>query len=136
MNIIQTKIPDVTQRNISDNKEILANSILQNVYPLFDEVYQAKKSQNTDLKKKITEGREKLGQEKETMQQLVKEYKKEQKISKILERVEKLVKAGLSYDSTLKHEMVIMLKILHKLPSEKLDQQLAKTMQILNKRFS
>jgi multidrug resistance efflux pump len=136
MNIIETSIPDVTKENIQKNKEIIANNIIENVYPLFDEVYKAKVHQAVDLKKKIKLGKNQLRSEKEQMQKLVQAYKKEQKISKMLDRIEKLVQSGLTYDGTMKNETVILLKILDKLPEEKLDQQLAKTMNILNKRFS
>ena len=136
MNIIETNIPDVTKHNVSRNKEAIADSIIQNVYPLFDEVYQAKLGQVVQLRNKIKSGREQIRNEKETMQQLMTAYKKEKKISKVLERIEKLVQAGLTYDGTMKHETVILLKIIDKLPEEKLNQQLAKTIQILNKRFS
>ena len=136
MNIIETSVPDVTKHNISLNKEKIAESIIQNVYPLFDEVYQAKLDTVFQLKNRIKTGREKISTEKETMQQLMTAYRKEKKITKILERIEKLVQSGLTYDNTLRHETVIILKIIDKLPEEKLDYQLTKTMQILNKRFS
>lgn len=136
MKIIETNIPDVTESNIDVNKEIIADSIIENVYPLFDEVYQAKESQIYNLRRKIKSGRKKMKNEKETMEQLMREFKKEKKIAKILERIDKLVKSGLTYDTAMKHETVILLKIIDKLPEDKLDQQLAKTMQILSKRFS
>lgn len=136
MNIIETSVPDVTKHNISKNKETIADSIIENVYPLFDEVYQAKLDRVVQLQNRIKTGRKKLKNEKETMQQLLSAYHKEKKISKILERIEKLIKAGLAYDGTMKHETVILLKIIDKLPIEKLNQQLSKTIQILNKRFS
>jgi hypothetical protein len=136
MNIIETNIPDVTESNISENKEVIADSIIENVYPLFDEVYQAKSAQVFDLKNRIKTGKNQMKKEKETMQQLMTEYKKEKKIAKILERIDKLVKSGLTYDTAMRHETVILLKIIDKLPENKLDHQLAKTMQILNKRFS
>jgi len=136
MNIIETRIPDVTKRNVSTNKRVIADNIIQNVYPLFDEVYQARMEQVVQLRNKIKTSKGNMRSEKETMQQLMVSYKKEKKITKILERIEKLVKSGLTYDSTLKHETVILLKIIDKLPEEKLNQQLSKTIQILNKRFS
>ena len=136
MNIVETSIPDVTKSNISSNKEAIADSIIHNVYPLFDEVYNAKLEQVIQLRNQIKTKKSHMRNEKETMQQLIHAYKKEKKVSKILERIEKLVQAGLTQDSTLKHETVILLKIIDKLPVEKLDQQLAKTIQILNKRFS
>lgn len=136
MNIIETKIPDVTKRNISTNKELIADSIIKNVYPLFDEVHQVKLDQVVKLRNKIKTGRAQIRTEKETMEKLMVSYKKEKKVTKVLERIEKLVQAGLTHDGTMKHETVILLKIIDKLPEEKLNHQLSKTMQILNKRFS
>jgi predicted Holliday junction resolvase-like endonuclease len=136
MNIIETSIPDVTKHNINKHKEVIADNIIQNVYPLFDEVYQAKLEQVAQLKNKIKSGKREMGTQKETMQQLLRGYRKEKKVSKLLERIEKLVQSGLTYDGTMKHEMVILLKIVDKLPEDKLDFQMSKTIQILNKRFS
>jgi len=136
MNITETRIPDVTKHNISNNKENIADNIIQNVYPLFDEIYNAKMEQVIQLRNKIKTGRAKILDEKETMQQLMIAYKKEKKVTKVLERIEKLVQAGLTHDGTMKNETVILLKIIDKLPEEKLNLQLSKTMQILNKRFS
>jgi predicted Holliday junction resolvase-like endonuclease len=136
MNIVETSIPDVTKYNVNKSKEVIADSIIQNVYPLFDEVYQAKLDQVTSLRNKITSGKKNMGTQKETMQQLLHQYRKEKKVSKLLERIEKLVQSGLTYDGTMKHEMVILLKIIDKLPEDKIDFQMSKTMQILNKRFS
>jgi len=60
MNIIETDIPDTTRHNISENKEIIANSIINNVYPLFDEVYHAKINQVVQLKNKIKTSKENM----------------------------------------------------------------------------
>lgn len=136
MIIVETQTPDVTKFNISNNKEVIADNIIQNVYPLFDEVYQAKLDKVMQLKRRITSGKEKMKTEKETMQQLVAAYNKEKMISQVLDRIEKLVSAGLTHDGTMKHETVILLKIIDKLPKDKLQFQLAKTMKILNKRFA
>lgn len=136
MNIIETNVPDITHKNIDRNKEFIADSIIQNVYPLFDEVYQAKMSRIFYLRNQIKTKKTQMKTEKETMQQLMIAYKREKKISRLLERIDKLVQAGLTYDGNMKHEIVILLKIVDKLPSDKLDLQLNKTMQILSKRFS
>jgi hypothetical protein len=136
MKITETDIQDVTHKNIAENKQLIADSVIENLYPLFDEVYQAKMSQVFQLRNKVKAKQKQMHTEKETMQKLMAAYQKEKKISKLLERIEKLVQAGLTYDGTMKHEIVILLKIIDKLPSDKLDQQLNKTMQILSKRFS
>jgi len=136
MNIVETDIPDVTRSNIDESKKIIADNIIKNVYPLFDEVYTAKLNEKLDLKKKLIAVKDILKSEKETFDDLIIEYKKTKKISQILERVKALVSSGLLYDGQLKHETVILLKILDKLPEDKLNQQLNKTIQILNKRFA
>lgn len=136
MNIIETSIPDVTIENLNQNKILIADNIIKNVYPLFDEVYQAKLERVIELRNDVKGGKLKMKSEKDTMEKLIYAYKKEKQISKILERIKKLISAGLTYDPSLKHETVILLKILDKLPREKLDQQFSKVSQLLTKRFS
>jgi len=136
MNLVETRIPDVTKTNIDRSKEIIANNIIKNVFPLFDEVYTAKVNEKNNLKKKLIYVKDVLQAEKESFDKLIIEYNKAKKISQILERIKTLVSSGLLYDGQLKHETVILLKILDKLPEDKLNQQLNKTIQILNKRFA
>jgi hypothetical protein len=64
------------------------------------------------------------------------EYKRQKRVSKLLQRLEKLVSSGLVYDGTLKHETVILLKILPKLSNEQIDDHLRKTLQVIKKRFA
>jgi len=136
MNIIETKIPDVSETNIDKSKEILADSIIKNVYPLFDGVYTEKLNSVGILKSKIKNKKREIRNEKETVEKMMTEYNRKKKISKVLDRLDSLIESGLIYDGTMKHETVILLKIIDKLPIEKLNEQLAKTMQLLNKRFS
>ncbi len=136
MNIIETEIPDVTGDNILLSKRILADNIIKNVYPLFDSVYTEKLEASTSIKGMIKNKRSELKVEKETIERLMVEFKRKKKVSLLLDRLDKLVESGLTYDGTLKHETVILLKIIDKLPADKLDQQLATTMQMINKRFS
>jgi hypothetical protein len=136
MNITETNIPDVTIDNIPLSKRILADNIIKNVYPLFDGVYTEKLDVIGRLKSQLKVRKTELHSQKESMQQTMAEYTRKKKISKLLDRVEQLVESGLVYDGTLKHETVILLKIIDKLSSENLDQQLSKTIQMINKRFS
>lgn len=136
MNIIETKIPDVTLENIETSKKILAENVIENVYPLFDNVYSEKLGAIQGLKGQINSKKKDLKNRKESIENLMGEYARKKKISKLLYRIEQLVNSGLIYDGTLKHETVILLKIIEKLPPDKLDQQLAKTVQIISKRFS
>jgi hypothetical protein len=136
MNITYTKIPDVTKNNIDESKEILANNIIENVYPLFDDVNKGKEKEAIKYKDNLSKLRSVLKYEKDKLSGLIVRYSKAKKISKILDRVQAMVDSGLMNDGSLRHETTILLKILEKLPSEKLDEQLNKTMSILNKRFA
>lgn len=135
MNIIETKIPDVTSEEINQSKIILADSIIRDVYPLFDEVYSAKVNELNKLKNQMKNKRLKLKEQKNSIEHRIGEYKKTKKVSKLLEKIERLIEYGITYDGTMKHETVILLKIIDKLPSDKVDFQLRKTSQIINKRF-
>ena len=136
MDITETTIPDVTQDNIIQSKKILVDSIIKNVYPLFDEVYSEKLDIVRVLKAQIKSKKNELKVQKESIEHSMVEYKRKQKTAKLLDRLDRLVESGLAYDGTLKHETIILLKIVDKLPSEKLDQQLSKTIQMIQKRFS
>jgi len=136
MNIKITNIPDVTSENINYSKQIIAENIIKNVYPLFDEVFNAKRSRIQELKNTLKQRKISLTNQKRTIEELMVQYKRTKKVSNVLDRVGKLVQLGVGYDGSMKHETVILLKIIDKLPEEKLDQQLSKTMGIISKRFS
>jgi len=136
MKIITTKIPDVTTETIDQSKVVLADNIIQNVYPLFDEVYQGKLSYINDIKKSLNQKKSELNKKKENLEQLMTEYSREKKISKLLSRIEKLVDSGLVYDGAIKSQTIVLLKVINKLTNEKLDHHLTETMQIIRKRFS
>jgi len=135
MKIIQTTIPDVTKESIDHSKVVLADNIIQNVYPLFDEVYQGKIGHTSKMKKDLKEKKEIVRGKKEQLEQLMSEYEREKKISKLLSRIEKLVDSGLVYDGSLKSQTVILLKVINKLSNDKLDHHLTETLQVIRKRF-
>lgn len=134
--IVTTKVPDITVDNLDESKVILADNIVENVYPLFKDIYTEKRKEVTDLKDALSIQNKKINSSKVRIEELSKEYKKIKKVSKGLARISKLIESGLIYDSSLKHETVILLKIIDKLSEEKLDQQITKLVQFLNKRFS
>lgn len=136
MKIIKTKIPDVTMNNIDESKQILANNIIANVYPLFNDLHKGKEKEAIRHKQGLSKLKSVLKHEKDSIKALLVRYSKAKKISKILDRINTMVESGLTNDGSLKHETVILLKILERLPSEKLNEQLNKTMMILDKRFA
>jgi len=136
MNIIETKIPDVSKENVEDSKIILANNIIKNVYPLFDEVYQEKVGHIKEIKNKLKEKKKQVKEKKNKLEKLMDEYNREKKITKLLTRIEKLIDSGLVYDGSLKTQTVVLLKVIDKLSNDKLDHHLTETLQIIRKRFS
>ena len=136
MKIVETKIPNVIPETIEKSKQVLADNIIKNVYPLFNEVYHSKVDTVKKLKDELASKKEAVSKEKETLESIMAEYKRKKKISKLLDRIEKLVTSGLVYDGHLKNETVILLKIVNKLPNDKLDYHLRDTLQTISKRFS
>ena len=136
MKIVETKIPNVVPETIDKAKHVLADNIIKNVYPLFNEVYHSKVDGINKLKQQYDAKRDMVAKEKETLESIMAEYKRKKKISKLLDRIEKLVTSGLVYDGHLKNETTILLKIVNKLPNDKLDYHLRDTLQTISKRFS
>lgn len=136
MIIQETNIPNVVPEIINESKQVLAENIIQNVYPLFDEVYKSQVDNIGKVEKKLKVKKDEVGQQKNELKSLMNEYTKLKKVSKLLDRIEKLITSGLVYDGTLKHETTILLKIVNKLGSEKLDYHLRQTLSTINKRFA
>jgi len=136
MNIIETKIPDVHEENINQSKVVLADNIIRNIYPLFDEVFSTKVEYVNKLEEDLENKKVQVLESKSQLEQGIKEYKKKQKESKLLDRINKLVTSGLIYDGNLKHEMIVLLKIINNLPEKQLDHHLSNTLKIIGKRFS
>jgi len=136
MKIIRSKIPDVTESNIDTSKQILAENVINNVYPLFDEIQKSRDENINTIQVNIRKTQKDLKNEKNTLESLMAGYKRNKKVSKLLERIQSLINAGLVYDSSVKHEMVVLLKVIDKLPKDKLDVHLSKTMHLLSKRFA
>ena len=136
MIIEETTIPNVVPENIDSAKTVLAENIIENVYPLFDEVYNTRVEEIDDLKKSLEKKKDLVHKHKVSLEQMMAEYKRKKKIAKLLDRIEKLITSGLVYDGTLKHETVVLLKIATKLSEEKLDYHLKDTLRTISKRFS
>lgn len=136
MKIEETKIPDVTDENINDSKYVLAESVIQNVYPLFDEVFNAKVDEVNKKEEQLKFKREQVIEEKNELEGLMDEYKRSQLISKLLDRLDKLISSGLVYDGKLRNETVVLLKIIDNLNEEKLKHHYKEALQVINKRFS
>ena len=136
MNIIETEIPDVTIENLDQSKIILANNIVKNVYPLFDEVFNTRLNELDDFQQLLKDKKRQVKEEKDKLQGMVYVYNKSKKVAKLLDRIEKLVSSGLVYDGSSRSEMTILLKVINKLSDEKIDYHLKSVMSTIAKRFS
>jgi hypothetical protein len=136
MIIEETSIPNVVPENIDESKLVLADNIIQNVYPLFSEIYSTRIGEIEDIKTEIENKKISVKKNKEDLERLMEDYKRKKKISKLLDRIDKLISSGLVYDGTLKHETTVLLKIITKLSDEKLDYHLRNTLTTISKRFS
>lgn len=136
MKIIQTDLPDITKENLNQSKINLANSIVHNVYPLFDEFYESKIEERNQLKEVLKDKNEEIVKCKNELQEMINGVTNKKKVKKLLNRFSTLVSSGLAYDSNIKKEFVIALKIIDKLSNEKIDHYLSKTMSVINKRFA
>jgi len=136
MNTIETNILDITKNNMDQTKLNLANQIIENVFPLFDDFNSTKNSEIEDLKTSLVSKKSIVQKKKHHLENLIKDFNRKKKIKKLLERIDKLVSSGLVYDSNLKNETIVLLKIVDKLTEDKIDEQLKKTMRTISKRFS
>jgi len=136
MKIEETTIPNVIEENLDDSKLSLANNIIENVYPLFDEVYGGRIEEIDNIKKELDLKKQQVRIQKEDLQKLMDSYKKKKKVTKLLDRLDKMVSAGLIYDGAIKHETIVLLKIANNLSDDKLDYHLRSTLKTLSKRFS
>ena len=135
MIIIETNIPDITEENIDQAKMELSDNIIKNIFPLFDEIYNAKNDMVLELTDKISDNYRQLRENKKQIEETIKEYKRQQKVSKLLSRIDKLVSAGMVYDGNMKHETVILLKILPKLSENQINDHLDRLLKTIRKRF-
>jgi hypothetical protein len=136
MIIEYTKIPDVTEENIDHSKIVLADSILSNVYPLFDDIYNGYLTSTKSLYSEYNQKKSEVQESKKKLESLMLELKRVKKVSKLLDRISKMINSGLVYDGNLKHETVILLKVVNKLSDDKLDVHLRNTLKTITKRFA
>jgi uncharacterized protein (DUF2344 family) len=136
MNIVETNIIDINIENIDMAKVELANNIIKNVSPLLDEVHINNLDIINSLTKELQEKKQKVLKNKDELELLLNTFKRKQKVRKLLERIEKLVESGLVNEGHSKNETVVLLKMIDKLPDDKVEYHLKNTLNILTKRFS
>jgi hypothetical protein len=136
MKIEETQLPDVSIKNLQESKVVLAENIIKNVYPLFDDVYIQKLEEIKKLEQ-VLEGKKLIVKaEKEQLEKLLSSYNKRIKVTNLLGRLQKLVESGLVYDGTLRNDTVLLLKVIDKLSEDKIDYHIKQTIKLISTRFS
>ncbi|MCF7927440.1 MAG: hypothetical protein K9L74_07720 [Candidatus Izimaplasma sp.] len=136
INISETTVPDITKNNIDRSKQNLAESIIEQTYPLFDELYLQKEKEYNDIEDNISITHKNLLDKKQELEELMNEVKRKRKVNKLLKRIEKIIFSGITFETSLKHETIILLKTIDKMSDERLDYNLNRTMKIISKRFA
>jgi len=135
MNIIETQIPDINIDHIDKSKVQLAEKIIHNINPLFDDLKQEKISEFQFKANEFKQMKKNVLSNKTEIETLFKHYKRKQKVKKLLERIDKLVSLGIVNEGQTKQETIILLKIIDKLSTDKLNFHLKETMNTISKRF-
>lgn len=136
MKIEITNIPDINLENLDEAKVSLANKIVDNIKPLFDDVFISKNKNIKKLKEDYKNKRNLVKERKNQLEKKATEFNKNKKVKKLLERIDKLQTFGLLYEGNLKREMIIVLKVVESLEEERINVYLKETMDIVNKKLS
>jgi len=134
MKITVTNIPDIS-KNIDQAKADLGNRVIENISPLLDEFYVGKQSEYTELKGSLNSLRQDVLEKKTMLEDLISQLEKKKKVKQLLEKISRLVTAGLGYDSSFRNEVIVLLKVLDNLPEQKLEFHLRDVTKTISKRF-
>lgn len=136
MIVIETDIYDIRGKDIEEEKVEIANNILNMVGPLFEAEIEESKSSVDKLKKERAKVDEDLIQVREKLEELQSEFSRETKRKKLLNRIRQLIEANLTNDTSLKSEVIILLKVIDKLEDNLLDEHIERMIKTISKRFS
>lgn len=136
MKLTETSTPDINNTNLDESKLKLANTVISNIYPKFDQEYIKKDDQIKNLKEELKSKKDKILNEKGELQKLLIDFNREKKILKLVNRIQRIISVGGINDSTIKNEMIVLLKVCEDINDKKIDKNLKNTKEILQKRYS
>jgi hypothetical protein len=134
--IKQTNIPDINFNNIDNEKVLLSEKIIKNIYPIFDDVIEGRIDKLKNVKKEYNMKKENISENKIKLNDKMNEYNRKKKIKKLIKRISRLIDSGIQFDHSLKHETIILLKVLDNISDESIDKHMNNTVKLINKRFS
>jgi len=136
MRMISTKIHDINFENINKSKLNLSNKIIENIFPLLEDIRSLKLEESELLKCELVQKTKKIKKEKNELESMMAKYRKQKKMKKLLERISKIVNVGLVNSGSYRHEIIILLKVIDTLSEDKLNYHLSETLKTINKRFN
>lgn len=136
MRMIETSIPDVTDSNIDQQKVLLSDRILSLVTPLLDRVVSKRVEEKKSLVSEFENNQKKISKEKSELERLTRIYEKEKKIKNIFDTISGIDFVKFEYNKSLKNEVVVLLRIIEKLPEEKFSSYLQDILKISSKTIS
>ncbi len=135
MRIIETEINDLQTKNSNELKINLANDVINYIQPIFNKDYRKKIKEVKKLKQNISIKKEKIKEEKNELEKIVKNFSKKNKEKELLNKMGKLIQTGLIQDS-MKKEMTILLKSFENLPEDKIKSYLNEAIVLLSQKFA
>jgi hypothetical protein len=135
MRIIETDINDFPSVNLNESKIELANEIINYISPIFSHEYNKKIREIKDLKKSLSEKKEKIKNNKIELENLLKIFSKKDKESQLIRKMGKLIQTGLIQES-MKNEMSVMLKSFENMEEEKITSYLNEVMRLVSQKFA
>ncbi len=135
MRIIETDINDFPSVNLNESKIELANEIINYINPIFSQDYNKKIREIKDLKKSLSEKKEKIKNNKIELENLLKIFSKKDKESQLIRKMGKLIQTGLIQES-MKNEMSVMLKSFENMEEEKITSYLNEVMRLVSQKFA
>lgn len=134
MRIIETNINDI-EKDISKAKNSIADNVISFIQPLFDNEYKAKLRELQAIKISNERKKEKIKQEKNLLEVMLKDYSKKDKERQLLLKMGKLIQNNLIQEA-MKGEMSIMLKSFENFSEEKIVSYLNDVIRILSQKFA
>jgi len=132
----ETDIPDVNNKNIDESKHRLAENVINTIYPKFEKESSKKSDELENLKEDLQNKKNEINNRKSQLQELLQDFEKRKKILKLVNRIERIISAGADSDGSIRHEMIVLLKVCENMNDDKLERNLDRTQKILKKRYS
>lgn len=136
MKLQELSIPDVTYDNVDESKVKLANSVINSIYPKFETECSKKNEELENLKVELHDKKMEVNNKKEKLQELLTEFERRKRILKLVNRIERIISAGAASDGSIRHEMIVLLKVCENMNDDKLNRNLERTQKVLKKRYS